>query len=81
MSTLKLEQVSKRNCDDQYGQVNDAAQGQGECGIITTLVNQFNATNGEGIVVRTEVAEWGPYYDQLIARNRGQGCSDRRRDA
>lgn len=56
------------SCDGQYAQVNDATKGQGECGIITTLVNQFNATNGEGIVVRTEVAEWGPYYDQLIAR-------------
>jgi multiple sugar transport system substrate-binding protein len=56
------------SCDAQYSQVNDVAQGEGECGIITTLVNQFNATNTDGIVVRTEVVEWGPYYDQLTAR-------------
>ena len=56
------------SCNGEYGHLNDAAQGQGECGIITTLVNQFNATNKEGIVVKTEVVEWGPYYDQLIAR-------------
>jgi multiple sugar transport system substrate-binding protein len=56
------------SCDGEYGQVNDVAKGEGECGIITTLVNQFNASNPDGIVVRTEVVEWGPYYDQLIAR-------------
>jgi multiple sugar transport system substrate-binding protein len=56
------------SCDAKYGAVNDAAQGLGECGIVTTLVNQFNATNTDGIHVRTQVAEWGPYYDQLTAR-------------
>ena len=56
------------SCDGQYAHVRDAAKGVGECGIITTLVNQFNATNRDNIVVRTEVVEWGPYYDQLIAR-------------
>ncbi|MRV74363.1 extracellular solute-binding protein [Duganella sp. FT92W] len=56
------------SCDGQYAHVNEVAKGQGECGIITTLVNEFNATNSDGIVVRTEVVEWGPYYDQLIAR-------------
>ncbi|MCV2369615.1 extracellular solute-binding protein [Roseateles oligotrophus] len=56
------------SCDAKYGAVNDAALGLGECGIITTLVNQFNATNTDGIHVRTQVAEWGPYYDQLTAR-------------
>ncbi|HEY1393011.1 MAG TPA: extracellular solute-binding protein [Methylibium sp.] len=56
------------SCDAKYAQVADASQGVGECGIITTLVNEFNATNKDGIVVRTQIGEWGPYYDQLTAR-------------
>lgn len=56
------------SCDAKYAAVNDASQGMGECGIITTLVNEFNATNSDGIRVKTQVAEWAPYYDQLTAR-------------
>jgi multiple sugar transport system substrate-binding protein len=56
------------SCESKFGNVNDVRQGVGECGIVTTLVNEFNATNGEGIVVRTQIGEWGPYYDQLTAR-------------
>ena len=56
------------SCEAKFGSVTDAREGVGECGIITTLVNEFNATNGEGIVVRTQIGEWGPYYDQLTAR-------------
>lgn len=56
------------SCDADYGRQTDVAKAQGECGIITALVNRFNATNTDGIVVRTEVVEWGPYYDQLVAR-------------
>lgn len=56
------------SCDARYAQVTKASEGVGECGIITTLVNEFNATNRDGIVVRTQIGEWGPYYDQLTAR-------------
>lgn len=56
------------SCEAKFGHVKDVRQGVGECGIVTTLVNEFNATNGEGIVVRTQIGEWGPYYDQLTAR-------------
>lgn len=56
------------SCEAQYGQVNKASEGVGECGIVTALVNEFNATNPDGIVVRTQIGEWGPYYDQLTAR-------------
>jgi multiple sugar transport system substrate-binding protein len=56
------------SCESKYGAVTDPRQATGECGIITTLVNRFNATNTDGIVVRTDIAEWGPYYDQLNAR-------------
>jgi len=55
-------------CEADYGKVVDATKARGECGIITSLVNQFNATNTQGIVVKPQIAEWGPYYDQLTAR-------------
>ena len=55
-------------CEADYGKVNEAAKGRGECGIITTLTNEFNATNKDGIVVKPQIIEWGPYYDQISAR-------------
>ncbi|RKP54613.1 extracellular solute-binding protein [Pararobbsia silviterrae] len=55
-------------CDAEYGNVNDVSKASGECGIITTLVNQFNATNKEDIVVKPQIIEWGPYYTQIDAR-------------
>ncbi|MBB3000354.1 ABC-type glycerol-3-phosphate transport system substrate-binding protein [Paraburkholderia tropica] len=55
-------------CDAEYGKVNDVSKASGECGIITTLVNQFNATNKEDIVVKPQIIEWSPYYTQLDAR-------------
>lgn len=55
-------------CEAEYGTVNEAAKAEGECGIITALINEFNATNKEGIVVQPQIIEWGPYYDQIAAR-------------
>ncbi|KQV92765.1 extracellular solute-binding protein [Rhizobacter sp. Root1221] len=55
-------------CEADYGSVNDAAKARGECGIITSLVNQFNASNTLNVVVKPQIVEWGPYYDQLTAR-------------
>lgn len=55
------------SCEAQYGQVVKASEGVGECGIVTALVNEFNATHPD-IVVKTQIGEWGPYYDQLTAR-------------
>jgi multiple sugar transport system substrate-binding protein len=55
-------------CDAEYGQSTDTAHATGECGIITALVNKFNATNREQITVRTQVVEHGSYYSQLGAR-------------
>ena len=56
------------SCDAEYGKVTDVKQAHGECGIITSIVNQFNATNKDGIVVKPQIVEWAPYYDQLTAR-------------
>jgi multiple sugar transport system substrate-binding protein len=52
-------------CDAEYGGSTDVAAAQGECGIITTLINKFNAEN-PGIHVKVNVVYW-PGYDQLSA--------------
>ena len=52
---------------------------RGECGMITTLVNVFNATNKDNIVVKPQIIEWGPYYQQLTARIAAQGRAERSR--
>ncbi len=56
------------SCEAEYGRSTDTAHATGECGIITALVNKFNATNREQITVRTQVVEHGSYYSQLGAR-------------
>jgi multiple sugar transport system substrate-binding protein len=55
-------------CEGDYGTSQDVAKARGECGVMTTLVNLFNATNQDNIVVKPQVIEWGPYYQQLNAR-------------
>lgn len=55
-------------CEGDYGTSQDVAKARGECGVMTTLVNLFNATNTENIVVKPQIIEWGPYYQQLNAR-------------
>lgn len=53
-------------CDAQYGRSTNVADAEGECGIITTLVNKFEAEN-PGIAVKTNIVFW-PGYDQLTAQ-------------
>ncbi len=55
-------------CEGDYGTSQDVAKARGECGVMTTLVNLFNATNKDNIVVKPQIIEWGPYYQQLNAR-------------
>jgi multiple sugar transport system substrate-binding protein len=55
-------------CEAEYGGVEDASEANGECGIITALINEFNAESDEH-AVREEIVEW-PGYDQLTARLR-----------
>jgi multiple sugar transport system substrate-binding protein len=52
-------------CDAEYGSSIDVESAEGECGIITTLINRFNADNPD-IHVRVNVVYW-PGYDQLSA--------------
>jgi multiple sugar transport system substrate-binding protein len=52
-------------CDAEYGGSVDVEAAEGECGIITSLINRFNAENPD-IHVRVNVVYW-PGYDQLSA--------------
>ena len=52
-------------CDAEYGNSTDVAAAEGECGIITTLINKFNADNPD-IRVKVNIVYW-PGYDQLSA--------------
>ncbi len=52
-------------CDAQYGASTDVAAAEGECGIITTLINQFNSRNPD-VHVKVNIVYW-PGYDQLSA--------------
>ncbi|KQZ15632.1 sugar ABC transporter substrate-binding protein [Mesorhizobium sp. Root554] len=53
-------------CDADYGTVTDVSKAVGECGIITSLVNKFEADNPD-IDVNVTTVEW-PGYDQLNAQ-------------
>ena len=53
-------------CGAVYGRTTDVAKVEGECGIITTLINKFNAENPRMRVSQNVVA-W-PGYPQLTAQ-------------
>jgi len=53
-------------CEAQYGGSTDVETAEGECGIITTLINRFEAENPD-IDVKVNVVFW-PGYDQLTAQ-------------
>lgn len=63
-------------CNEEFGDVNDVEEGTGECGIITTMINEFNATNEAGITIEVQGTEWGSYYDQLNAAFAGGNPPD-----
>jgi multiple sugar transport system substrate-binding protein len=53
-------------CDAEYGKSVDVSKADGECGIMTTLINQFSAQHPD-IQVTVSTVEW-PGYDQLTAQ-------------
>nr|WP_320142900.1 extracellular solute-binding protein [uncultured Cohaesibacter sp.] len=61
-------------CDAEYGDVTDVSKAVGECGIITALVNKFEADN-PGIDVNVTTVEW-PGYDQLNAQLASNAAPD-----
>ncbi|CAN7626016.1 extracellular solute-binding protein [Pararhizobium sp. LjRoot255] len=53
-------------CDADFGTNTDVTDAVGECGIITSLINKFNADNPD-VHVSVTTVEW-PGYDQLTAQ-------------
>ena len=53
-------------CGAEYGGSTDIAKAEGECGIITTMINRFNAENPD-IQLDVNVVAW-PGYPQLTAQ-------------
>jgi multiple sugar transport system substrate-binding protein len=53
-------------CNAQYGNRTDVAAAEGECGIMTTLINKFSAENPD-VRVRVSPVAW-PGYNQLAAQ-------------
>lgn len=53
-------------CEADYGKVTDVSAAVGECGIVTALINKFEADNPD-IDVNVTTVEW-PGYDQLNAQ-------------
>ena len=53
-------------CGAQYGGATDVARVEGECGIITAMINRFNADNPD-VHVDSNVVAW-PGYPQLSAQ-------------
>jgi multiple sugar transport system substrate-binding protein len=61
-------------CQADYGAVADPAKAEGECGIITAMINQFEAANPDIKVIENTVT-W-PGYDQLTAQLAANGPPD-----
>ena len=63
-------------CEAEYGQNTNVDKATGECGIMTSLINKFNAEHPD-IDVKVTTVEW-PGYDQLTAqmasRNPPRSC-------
>ena len=53
-------------CGAVYGQMTDVSQAEGECGILTALINKFEAENPD-IRLKINVVAW-PGYPQLTAQ-------------
>jgi multiple sugar transport system substrate-binding protein len=53
-------------CGAEYGATQHVADAEGECGIMTAMLNEFNAANPD-IAARVNIVAW-PGYDQLSAQ-------------
>jgi multiple sugar transport system substrate-binding protein len=61
-------------CQAEFGAVTDPSTAAGECGIITAMINQFEAANPDLRVVENTV--FWPGYDQLTAQLAANGAPD-----
>jgi multiple sugar transport system substrate-binding protein len=64
-TTLVLQRVFGA-CEAEYGASTDVAAAEGECGIMTTIINRFEAENPDVRVIEN-IVFW-PGYDQLTAQ-------------
>ena len=53
-------------CGAEFGASTDVARAEGECGIVTSMINRFNAENPD-VAVDVNVVAW-PGYPQLAAQ-------------
>ena len=53
------------DCAAEFANVTDSSKASSQCGIITTLTNQFNASNKQNIKVSFRFADWEAFYDML----------------
>lgn len=64
-------------CEDQLpDDPTDVEAAVGECPIIATLINSFNAQHEGEIFIDVQGTEWGSYYDQLNATFAGGNAPD-----
>lgn len=61
-------------CQAEFGSLTDPSKAAGECGIITAMINQFEAANPDIRVVENTV--FWPGYDQLTAQLAANGAPD-----
>jgi multiple sugar transport system substrate-binding protein len=61
-------------CQAEFGTLADPGKAAGECGIITAMINQFEAANPDIRVVENTV--FWPGYDQLTAQLAANGAPD-----
>ena len=61
-------------CQAEFGTLADPGKAQGECGIITAMINQFEAANPDIKVIENTV--FWPGYDQLTAQLAANGPPD-----
>jgi multiple sugar transport system substrate-binding protein len=61
-------------CQAEFGTLADPARADGECGIITAMINQFEAANPDVKVIENTV--FWPGYDQLTAQLAANGAPD-----
>ena len=64
-TTLTIQRIFGA-CEAEYGEVTDIAEAEGECGIMTAIINRFEAENPD-IRVEENIVFW-PGYDQLTAQ-------------
>jgi multiple sugar transport system substrate-binding protein len=61
-------------CQADYGRLADPSNAEGECGIITAMINEFETRNPDIKVIENTVS-W-PGYDQLTAQLAANGAPD-----